>query len=104
MKRKLSILLISIILALILFVLIFVLPSNKVTYWPSSNVESVKTSCSIACSNNNSYDYCYVRRDVNDRKNSKIAATCYNLANSNNYSGRDYNIAPCSEIDCSNSN
>jgi hypothetical protein len=99
-KSSWSLLIFGILIVIILIILIVKSTPNKISYWPSSNVDAVKNSCAIACSNNNSYDYCYQLRVVDDRKNSKFSDTCYNLANSDNYSDGGYDIQLCPQIDC----
>lgn len=66
-----------------------------------NNVDSVKNSCAIECSKNDSYYYCEIKRDVKDGINPKFSDTCYNLANSDNYSDKRYDIPKCPQIDCS---
>ena len=103
MKKWILVLLAFIgVLALVIIILIVKSSYDKLDdIGFSSNVDSVKNSCDIACSNNNSYDYCYQMREVNDRKNSKFSDTCYNLVNSDNYSHRSYDIPKCPQINCS---
>jgi hypothetical protein len=93
------------ILTLVVFILIiltFLLFYNqgKVSPGPSTNIDSVKVSCKIACSDQNTHDYCEVLRVVNDGTNFKFEDTCYNLSANERYLNRNYGIDSCSEIDC----
>jgi hypothetical protein len=67
----------------------------------SNNLDTVKASCTIACSTNSQYDYCAALREVKDGVNDNFEDTCYNLATNQSYSARLYGITNCPAIDCS---
>ena len=84
------------VVVLIVLILGFTMGWNKILPFVSTNnVENIKTACSVACSTSGIYDYCSVEREVNDGTNDKFKDTCYNLANSDGYSDRNYGIAEC---------
>jgi hypothetical protein len=84
---------------LVVLILGFVLGWNKILPWISSNnVDTIKTSCETACSINGQYDFCSVKRDVNDGDNKKFSATCQELATNQVYISRGYGIAACPNL------
>ena len=90
------------VVVLIVLILGFTMGWKKILPFVSTNnVETIKTSCDIACSTNSAFDYCSVEREVKDGTNDKFEDTCYNLANSDGYSTRNYGIAVCPSITCS---
>jgi len=66
----------------------------------TNNIDTVKTSCGIACSTESVFDYCSVQRDVKDGVNDEFSDTCFNLANSAEYGERNYDIGKCAAITC----
>ncbi len=66
----------------------------------TNNIDTIKTSCGIACSTSSAFDYCSVEREVKDGTNDKFSETCYNLANSDEYASRNYDIKACPSITC----
>ncbi len=90
------------VVVLIVLILGFTMGWKKILPFVSTNnVETIKTSCDIACSTNSAFDYCSVEREVKDGTNDNFEDTCYNLANSEGYSTRNYGIAVCPSITCS---
>ena len=90
------------VVVLIVLILGFTMGWKKILPFVSTNnVETIKTSCDIACSTNSAFDYCSVEREVKDGTNDNFKDTCYNLANSEGYSTRNYGIAVCPSITCS---
>ena len=65
-----------------------------------TNVDNVKTACSIACTTNNQFDFCSVERDVRDGTNDAFKSTCNDLATKADYTSRNYGIATCPSISC----
>ncbi len=102
MSTSTIILLILGLIILVVLVLGFTLGWNRLVPFVknSNNLDSVKASCSIACSTNNQYDYCVVTRSVKDGVNDNFEATCNALATEQTYSDRLYGVASCPEIDC----
>ena len=95
---------ILIILGVIILVILiagFTLGWKKlIPFISTNNVDTIKTSCSIACSTESAFDYCSVERDVKDGTNDKFSETCFNLASSDEYASRNYGIGKCSAITC----
>ncbi len=100
MKRKVFFILALIVFILILLMLILFYGKGKVSPGNPRNIESIKTSCNIACSDKNIYDYCVVKRRINDGKNPKFEGTCHDLSTNEEYLNRNYGINSCSEIEC----
>jgi len=89
------------VVVLIVLIMGFTLGWNKLLpFISTNNVDTIKTSCGIACSTSSTFDYCSVVREVKDGVNDKFSETCYNLANSDEYSSRNYGIEKCSSITC----
>lgn len=90
------------VVVLIVLILGFTMGWNKLNpFLSTNNVDNIKTSCDIACSTESTFDYCGVEREVKDGTNDKFGDTCYNLANSEGYSTRNYGISVCPSITCS---
>ena len=62
----------------------------------NNNIESIKTTCQVACTTNNAYDFCTASRSIKDGVNEKFTATCDEL--SSGYSDRAYGINPCNDL------
>lgn len=67
----------------------------------TNNIDTIKQSCQLACTTQSQYDYCSVKRSVNDGKNIKFDATCNELATDAKFSSRNYGIAACDSVTCS---
>ena len=65
-----------------------------------TNVDNVKTACSLACSTGNQFDFCSVERNVRDGTTDAFKATCNKLATDSAYTSKNYGISPCSTITC----
>ena len=67
------------------------------------NVQTIVTSCGIACSEGSIYDYCTKERELKADKlpggEKSVKKTCYGFATETGY--ESYGIAECSTIDCS---
>jgi hypothetical protein len=97
--KKLSILsILIIVLVLVIMIIVFSLRQSKISPGDMKNIDSVKTSCSMACSSNNSFDYCSVLRLINDGDNPPFEATCYELSKNEDYAR--YEISVCPQIKC----
>jgi len=102
MSTSTIILLILGIVILVVLILGFTMGWSRLTPWVSTNnIDAIKASCNVACSTNAQYEYCSVLRNVDDGNNPEFEETCYNLANSEDYSDRGYGILSCPSIDCS---
>lgn len=90
------------VVVLIVLILGFTMGWGKILpFLSTNNVDTIKNSCGIACSTNSAFDYCSVEREVRDGVNDKFKDTCYNLANGEEYDSRNYGIAVCPSITCS---
>lgn len=103
MKKKLKFLLISILLLILITLLFLFFLPNRFSPGNMKNINEVKTSCAIACSNNSESDYCSVLRIVNDGINAPFEETCYNLSINEEYKSRGYEITSCFKIICKDS-
>ncbi len=71
----------------------------------TNNVQNVKTSCNLACSEGNTYNFCSENQTINDGTHPSFMATCAQLSNStsNAYKVGDYasyGISNCPSISC----
>lgn len=99
MSTSTIILLILGLIILVVLVLGFTLGWNKILpFVKSDNIDTLKTSCDIACSTGSVYGYCSKMQTVNDGVNKKFDETCYNLADVAKYPA--YGIESCPEIEC----
>lgn len=77
--------------------------SSFVSYVPSNNVNAVVTQCGIACSTDNTYDYCIESRTLKASElpngEKEVTENCNFFATEEDY--RNYGIATCSSITCS---
>ncbi len=87
---------------LVVLILGFTMGWQKFAPWlaSSNNIDSIKTSCGVACATGGSYDFCSVQRDVNDGANDKFKASCDELSTDTEYLSRNYGIDECPEITC----
>lgn len=67
-------------------------------YLSAKNVEEVRNSCSIACSTDAQYDFCFARKSLNSEDGKFKDVTCYYLTKNQ----PKYQIAECPEINCDN--
>ncbi len=65
---------------------------------PSNNVGIISTACGTACATHSQYDFCSVKRKVNDGINKKFESTCNTLATEKDY--KKYGVATCPAITC----
>jgi hypothetical protein len=99
MSTSTIILLILGLIILVVLVLGFALGWNKIAPWLSSNnVDSVKNSCSTACSTGSQFSFCSLKNAVNDGTNKKFEATCQELITNQTYVARGYGIAACPDL------
>ncbi len=79
----------------------FTLGWGKIAPWINKpNVGDVKTSCDVACSTSNKFDFCSVNKTIKDGVNKKFENTCFNLWNESEYKGRNYGFSECPAINC----
>lgn len=85
---------------LVILILGFVIGWDKIAPWigGTNNIDTLKNSCSTACSTNGQYDFCSVQRDVKDGTNDKFKATCQELSTRATYTARGYGIEPCPDL------
>jgi hypothetical protein len=92
------------VIVLVFLVLGFSLGWNKFLPWLStSNVDTIKSSCGIACATNLEYGFCTQPRTLNDGTNELKDVTCYQLSNSlvENFDNEAaYGIEACPAITC----
>ncbi len=103
MSTSTIVLLILGIVILVVLILGFSLGWDRLAPWikPDNNIDTVKASCSIACSTNAQYEFCNDLKDVDDGENDEFQQTCYQLATNSTYANRGYGIASCPQITCS---
>lgn len=103
------------VIVLVVLVLGFSMGWDKIIPWlKSSNLDSIKSGCSIACTTGNTYDFCSYQRTVKDGTNPKFDANCNQLAKGNAPNAKDkegnllsteaikaYGITECSSVTCS---
>jgi hypothetical protein len=86
------------VIVLVVLVLGFSMGWDKIIPWlKSSNLDSIKSGCSIACTTGNQYDFCGYPRTVKDGVNPKFEANCSQLATTH----PEYGIVACPSITCS---
>jgi len=87
------------VIVLVMLVFGFIAGWDNIAPWikPSNNVKTIVDACSIACSTNNVYDYCRVKRELNTEEKTETLkdVTCYYLSEEKS----QYGIEKCS-IDC----
>jgi hypothetical protein len=84
---------------LVVLILGFTMGWKKILPFVSgNNLDGIKNSCSIACSTNQVYDFCGVKKEVKDGTNPKFEATCNELATNSVYVARSYGITECSGL------
>ncbi|MFH1503551.1 MAG: hypothetical protein ABIE36_02750 [Candidatus Diapherotrites archaeon] len=82
---------------LVILILGFTLGWNKFLPWlKTNNLETIKTTCAVACSTNSIYDFCTLSREVNDGENDKFSSNCEELSTADKY--KLYGITPCPNI------
>jgi len=95
------ILIILAIVVLVILILGFTMGWETLLPWiKTHNIDTIAQSCAIACSQGNTYDFCTLPRTVKDGTNPEFESTCYLLATSADYAGRNYGIETCDAITC----
>lgn len=93
------ILIILAVVVLVVLVLGFTIGWQKIIPFVSTtNVDTIQTACSTACSTGSTYDFCTVPREINDGTNPQFKQSCFNLSTMTQYS--TYGIAKCVSITC----
>ena len=86
---------------LVVLILGFTIGWQKFAPWLSSNnIDNIKTACSVACATGGEFDFCSLKRDVNDGTNDRFEATCDELVTNQAYVERNYGIEDCPDIEC----
>jgi hypothetical protein len=99
MSTSTIILLILGLIILVVLVLGFTTGWNKFApFLSKNNLEGIKNACTIACSTNNAYDFCSVKREVKDGINPKFESTCKELSTNPSYLSRGYAIDECPNL------
>ncbi len=94
---------------LIILVVGFTLWWDKIApFLQTNNVETIKTSCSVACSTGSTYDFCTLNRTLkadglppvgeDNKVPKKMVGNCTFFSNTIGYN--QYDINPCSTITC----
>ncbi len=87
------------IIILVVLVIGFSVGWGKIApFLSSSNVDSLQTQCSTACTTGQTYDFCSKQRDLNDGTNSFKNVTCYYLSQKKS----EYGVTACASVSCSN--
>lgn len=70
------------VIVLVVLALGFTMGWDKIAPWigGGSNVDTIKQQCGVACSTNSVYDYCSMKRDLNDGVDKLKDVTCYWLS------------------------
>jgi len=99
MSTSTIILLILGLVILVVLVLGFTMGWNKIAPWiNTNNLETIKTSCGVACSTGGEYDFCTVLRDIKDGTNAKFKTTCQELSVNPIYTIRGYGVVVCPDL------
>jgi len=84
------------IIILVILALGFTMGWSKFMPWLSkNNVDTIRQSCSTACTTNAGYDFCTAPRELKSDTEKIKDATCYYLAEKTNYG-----IEKCTSITC----
>lgn len=93
------------VVVLAVLVLGFSVGWEKIAPWVSKgedNVQTIVTSCELACSSQAVYDYCTKERELKADKlpggEKSVMSTCYKFATETGY--ENYGIDKCSAITC----
>ena len=86
---------------LVILALGFMLGWNKIVPWfgEKNNVDTISKSCETACGSENKFNYCSVKREINDGTSTYKNITCYTLGILPSFVGM-YGIKSCSTINC----
>jgi len=97
MSTSTIVLLILGLIILVVLILGFSMGWSRLAPWiDTNNIETIKTACSTACAVQSSYDYCTVKRTVNDGVLDKFDSTCYTLVEEH----PEYGIEACTNVEC----
>ena len=90
------------VVVLVVLILGFTIGWNRILpFVDSNNVETIKTSCSIACSTNNVFDFCTQQRDLK-AGDDEVTATCFEFADPDG-EYTQFGIGQCPSIECGSS-
>ena len=86
---------------LVILALGFMLGWNKIVPWfgEKNNVDTIAKSCETACGSENIFNYCSVKREINDGTLTYKNITCYTLGILPSFANA-YGIKSCSTINC----
>ena len=97
MSTSTIVLLILGIVVLVVLILGFTMGWSSIAPWlSSSNVDSISTVCSVACSTGKTFDYCTASRELNTGEDTFTDVTCNYLSKERSELG----IEECPEISC----
>ncbi len=84
---------------LVILILGFTAGWNNIKEWisPLNNVGTLVNQCKIACSTDQQYDYCYLKRELKSKEEKSKDVTCYSL----NKKRPQYGIPSCFECSIS---
>ncbi len=91
------------IIVLVVLVLGFTIGWNKILpFFPSNNVENIKTTCNTACSTANTYDFCSLSRTLKasdlPKGGKEFVGNCSFFSTEAAY--LKYGIETCSSVSC----
>ena len=87
------------VVVLVILVVGFTLGWDKIApFLQTNNVENIKTSCGIACTTGNTYDFCSLNRTLKAEGVKLEDKTCFEFATNTSYNL--YGIDPCPSITC----
>lgn len=83
---------------MIVLILGFTLGWGKIKDWivPSNNVAAITDSCKIACGTEQTYGYCFEKRELKTKEETLKNVTCYSLSKKK----PNYGIESCPAIEC----
>jgi hypothetical protein len=86
---------------LVILALGFIIGWNKLLPWigPSNNVDTVSSACETACVSQNLFNYCSLKRELNDGNSTYKNITCYTLGILPSFVNT-YGIKSCSNLNC----
>lgn len=98
------VLIILAVIVLVILILGFTMGWDKILpFIKTNNVENIKTACALACTTENTYDFCSAPRilkaDDLPTGGKKVTESCFFFSTNENY--EVYDIAECTAITCS---
>ena len=66
------------VVVLVILIIGFTMGWSSIAPWlSSSNVDTIVSSCEVACSTASTYEFCNVDRELKDAEGTKVLATCF---------------------------